>query len=282
MATVCVEIAVRDDPRLLDALASIEAQLRRPDRVLVAASTESPPALLEAAEQRFPRLPLAIARYRGGVVDARAAAQGLVAEEITAFLDSDEVAPPPWLGRLVDPIERGTAEFTGGPTRPSRPPANALERYSVNLERSIYEQLVPSRVSYLPLQNTAWSSAVVRRLGFDPRIPYAEDHDLETRAVRAGLRGAFVPEAWVYHDPASAAGYGRWARKRYRYLVAMTMSLSKNGGLAARLGERRRWVHPLSLVEALMRPPAAVEGILRWRRVESASPSPPGRAGPAA
>jgi GT2 family glycosyltransferase len=281
MASVCVEIAVRDDPRLLDALTSIDTQLRRPDRVLLAASTASPPSLLDAVRRRFPHLPLSIAQYPGGVVEARARAQETIVEEITVFLDSDEVAPPPWLGLLIDPIERGTADFVGGPTRPSRSPVNALERYSVVLERSIYEELVPSRVSYLPLQNTAWSSAAVRRLGFDPRIPFAEDHDLETRAVRAGLRGTYVPDAWVYHDPASAPGYWRWARKRYRYLVAMTMSLVKNGGLGARVGERRRWVHPLSLVESLMRPIAAAEGILRWRRVARAAPGRSGTVGPA-
>jgi len=267
LGSVCVEIAVRDDPRLLDALASLDAQERRPDRVLLAASTESPRALLEAATTKFPRLAVTVARFPGGVVDARAGALALVAEEITAFLDSDEVAPPPWLRLLVAPIEAGAAKFSGGPTRPGRTPGNAIERYSVLVERTIYEELVPARVTYLPLQNSAWATSAIRKLGFDPRIPYAEDHDLETRAVAAGLPGAYVREAWVYHDPATARGYLRWARKRYRYQVAMTMSLRKNGGLSGRLGEHRRWVHPLSVVEATLRPFAFVSGSLRWRRV---------------
>jgi GT2 family glycosyltransferase len=275
MATVCVEIAVRDDRRVLTALASLDGQTRRPDRVLLAASDQSPPALLAEAARRFPRLSVGVARFPGGIVDARAGAQALIGEEITAFLDSDETAPPEWLARLVEPVERGTAEFAGGPTRPSRAPQNAVERYAVLLEASIYHDLVPAHVTYLPLQNTAWSSAVVRQVGFDPRIPYAEDHDLETRAVRAGARGTYVADAWVFHDPATAKGYLRWARKRYRYLVAMAMSLVKNGGLSERLGERRRWVHPLGVVETLMRPVALLDGKARWRRAERSPPRAP-------
>lgn len=270
MGTVCVEVAVRDDPRLLDALASLDRQERRPDRVLVAASPATPAELLDEARKRFPALPIAFRRFPGGVVDARAASLADLEETVTAFLDSDERAPPEWLGRIVAPIESGTADFTGGPTRPLRPPEGAIERYSVLLEESIYADLVPRHVAYLPLQNTAWRTVALRPLGFDPRIPFAEDHDLETRAARAGLVGAFVPDAWVYHDPGGESSFFRWARKRYRYLVAMAMSLMKNGELAGRLSERRRPVeHPLRFFEAAMKPLALVHAWVRWRRVSN-------------
>jgi GT2 family glycosyltransferase len=279
MALICVEIAVRDDPRLPDAVGSLALQTRRPDRILIAAAPDTPEPLVEAARARTPGIPITVLRVAGGIVGARAAAIGAITEELTVFLDSDEVAPPSWLATLVAPLEAHSAEFSGGPTRPSRPPATSLERYSVLLEASIYEGLVPARVTYLPLQNTAWRTDLVRRVGFDPRIPFAEDHDLETRAAAAGARGVFVPAAWVYHDPQSAAGYTRWARKRYRYLVAMTMSLAKNRGLSARAREHRRTVrHPLALVEASLKPFALAAGTLRWRRVArsaSGTPSPP-------
>ena len=271
MGTVCVEVAVRDDPRLLDALASLDRQQRRPDRVLVAASPATPESLLTNARARFPNLPLDLRRFPGGVVDARAASLTDLREEVTAFLDSDEQAPPEWIARMVEPIENGTADFTGGPTRPLRPPQGSIERYSVLLEAAIYSDLVPRRVSYLPLQNTAWRTTVLRQLGFDPRIPYAEDHDLETRAAHAGRAGAFLPDAWVYHDGGAETSLLRWARKRYRYLVAMAMSLMKNGELAGRLSEARRPVrHPLRYVEAAMKPPALLHAWVRWHRVSSA------------
>lgn len=281
MSTVCVEVAVRDDPRLLDALASLSSQERRPDRVLVAASTDSPAALLETA-RRFPGLPVEVRQFSGGVVDARAASLAGVGESLTAFLDSDERAPPDWLRRLVAPIESGDADFTGGPTRPLRTPQGSLERYSVLLEASIYAELVPRRVTYLPLQNTAWRTEALRRIGFDPRIPFAEDHDLETRAARDGLVGAFLPDAWVYHDGSSETSFPRWVRKRYRYLLAMAMSLMKNGELAGRLAERRRPVdHPLRYLEAALKPVALLHAWVRWHRVASPAERAAAREAPA-
>lgn len=268
MGSVCVEVAVNDDPRLLTALASLAAQSRRPDRVLIAAAPSTPETLLTESTRRFPTLRIDAARYPGGVVAARSASLAKVTEDVTAFLDTDEVAPSEWLARLLKPIEAGTAAFSGGPTRPLRPPATSIERYYVALEEAIYRDLVPSHIAYLPLQNTAWLTRELKHLGFDRRIPFAEDHDLETRALHEGLRGEFVPEAWVYHDKTDETSFLRWARKRYRYLTAMAMSLTKNGELGDRLRERRTPVrHPLRYVEAALKPIALIDARLRWRRL---------------
>jgi len=278
MGTVGVEVAVGDDPRLPAALASLERQQRRPDHVLIVAAPRTPESLLAEAVRSAPSLSVEVVRYPGGVVAARAAANARLGDDVTAFLDSDELAPPEWLRLLVGPIDDGTADFVGGPTRPTRPPAHPIERYYALLEESIYEGLVPSSPAYLPLQNSAWRTSELRRLGFDSRIPFAEDHDLESRALAAGLHGAYVPGAWVFHDKASETSYVRWARKRYRYLVAMAMSLIKNGALRGRLEERRRRVrHPLTYAEALMKPFALAQASVRWRRLERSAPAvPPG------
>ncbi|HTW40304.1 MAG TPA: glycosyltransferase family 2 protein [Thermoplasmata archaeon] len=273
MGTVGVEVTVLDDRRLLDALASLAAQVRLPERVLIAASTRTPETLLEEARRRFTARPLEIARFNGGVVDARAGALPLLREDVTVFLDSDERAPPEWLGRIVAPIESGAAEFSGGPTRPVRPPESSIERYYALLEESIYRDLVPRSITYVPLQNTAWKTSTLRTLGFDPRIPFAEDHDLETRAARSGARGVFVPEAFVFHDRSDETSVLRWTRKRYRYLVAMAMSLLKNGELRGRLEEKRTPVrHPLRYVESAMKPIALLDATLRWRRHRANTP----------
>ncbi len=272
MGTVCVEVAVLDDRRLLDALDSLGAQTRPPDRILIAASTATPEPLLEEARRRLPRIPVEAARFSGGVVDARAGSVPLLREDTTAFLDSDERAPPEWLAEIVAPVESGAAAYAGGPTRPLRKAESSIERYYALLEESIYRDLVPRNVTYVPLQNTAWKTSVLRSLGFDPRIPFAEDHDLETRAARAGARGVFLPSAFVYHDKSDETSLLRWARKRYRYLVAMAMSLEKNGELRGRLEERRRPVrHPLRYVEATMKPIALLHATIRWRRVRGST-----------
>jgi hypothetical protein len=72
----------------------------------------------------------------------------------------------------------------------------------------------------------------------------------------------------VYHDGGRETSVLRWARKRYRYLVAMAMSLIKNGELAQRFSEPRRPVrHPLRYVEATMMPIALIHAWVRWHRV---------------
>jgi GT2 family glycosyltransferase len=276
VGTVCVEVAVNADPRLLTTLASLDQQTRRPDRVFVAAALTTPEPLLLEARRRFPRLAIDAERFPGGIIGARAASVPRIVEDVTVFLDSDEVAPAEWLERLLAPLDAGAVAFAGGPTRPLRPPASSVERYYAELDESIYRDLVPTSVAYLPLQNSAWRTADLRRLGFDPRIPFAEDHDLETRALRAGLRGVYVPDAWVFHDKTDEKSFLRWVKKRYRYNVAMAMSLIKNGELRGRLRERRTPVHhPLRYVEALLKPIALVDARVRWRGRERASPRGP-------
>jgi GT2 family glycosyltransferase len=268
MGTVCVEVAVLDDRRLLDALDSLVAQHRRPDRILIAASTGTPEGLATEARNHAGGIPTDLARFPGGVVDARAGSIPLLREETTVFLDADERAPPEWLERIVAPIESGSAAFSAGPTRPLRSPATSVERYNTLLEASIYHDLVPRSITYVPLQNTAWRTSLLRSLGFDPRIPFAEDHDLESRAARSGEKGVFLPEAFVYHDLSDSPSLYRWARKRYRYLVAMAMSLLKNGELRGRMEEHRPPVrHPLRYVESAMKPIALLHASVRWRRV---------------
>jgi len=275
MGTVCVEIAVRDDPRLLKALESLAGQTRPPQRVFVAASPKTPNALVEAATTRWPSIHVQLVRFAGGPVDARTSSLPYLTEDTIAFLDSDEVAPPDWLARIVAPIEEGRASYVGGPTRPLRAAENPIERYYELLEESIYADLVPASITYLPLGNSAWRGSLLQEFGFDPRVT-AEDHDLETRVRRAGHTGLFLPEAWVFHDKSNETSYYRWARKRYLYLFQMAMSILKNGELRDRLSERRKPVrHPLRYVEAMMKPFALAHAWVRWSRVGGPDVPPP-------
>ncbi len=261
---VVVEIAVRDDPRLLAALDSLAAQTRPPDRVLIAGSPETPEALAKEATSRHPSLHVELLRLSGGPVDARVKAMGSLREPTTVILDSDEVAPPDWLERIVEPIEAGRAAYCGGPTRPLRPPSHPIQRYMELIEESIYDDLVPSNIGYLPLGNSAWNTQVLQEFGFDARVT-AEDHDLEARVLGAGYPAVYLPEAWVYHDKSLETSYVRWARKRYVWLFQMGVSLLKNGQLGSRLHEHRRRIpHPLWYVEQAMKPLALVHARLHW------------------
>jgi succinoglycan biosynthesis protein ExoM len=276
MGSICVELAVLDDPRILQAIESLDRQTRRPDLVMIAGSPRSPETLFTEAARRFPGLCIRVERIPGRAVDAREGSLASIDTDVTAFLDTDEVAPPEWLARVVEPIESGRADFTGGPTRPLRPPHGSIEEYVALLERSIYEDLVVGHsVTYLPLQNTAWRTSTLRTLHFDTTIPGAEDYDLEIRAVHAGFRGAYVPEAWVYHDKSDETELFPWLLRRYKlYHIPMAMSLLKNGELGERLSERRRPVrHPLRYLDAMMKPPALLTAAFRERHRRAVAPS---------
>jgi len=278
--TVCVEIAVENDPRVLPAINCIVRQTsRRPDRILLAASPRTASNLVDAAKVASGDVPLIIVRTSGGVIPARIAAQKLIHEDITVFLDSDEFAPDGWLAAIIQPIKDGAA-FSGGPTRPSRPPKKAIERYTDLIEKSIYDGLAGTDLSYLPLGNSAWRTEVVASLGFDPRI-LAEDHDLIARTLAAGYRGVFEPAAWVYHDAARETTNYQWLRKRYQYLVQMAMSLIKNGQMRRRIDEKRNPVrHPLRYIDAAMKPLAFVNAAIRWHRVSTPAERASYRRGP--
>ena len=53
------------------------------------------------------------------------------------------------------------------------------------------------------------------------------------RVAKAGHRGAYVPEAWVYHDQSGRNDLRRLLRRKYRYNVGATMAYLKNGTTAA-------------------------------------------------
>jgi glycosyltransferase involved in cell wall biosynthesis len=270
-------VVVLNDHRVFDALDSLMRQRRRPERILVV-DGGSTSEYRERVGRVLAHLPADLIVVPGLPVESREGALDAIHEDVTAFLDADEVAPPEWLGHLIEPIEAGQAEFVGGPTRPVRPPKSSIERYHAEIERKIYEEDLARGIQYLPLGNSAWVSSVLRSLRFDTRWRYAEDLDLESRALRAGARGTYVPEAWVYHNKTTEASYLQLFRKRYRYLVASASVFLRDRRVRSRLAERRRGLrHPLGWVEGVLKPIALVHAYLRlWKssaRSRSRAPS---------
>ena len=276
---VCVMLVVLSDRRLFDALDSLRIQRRRPDRVLVADGGSSPDYRAEVL-RRGAGLPLEVAEVPGLPAESREAVLDRIQEEITAFLDADEVAPPEWLEALVAPIESGAAEFVGGPTRPSRPPQNSIERYHAEIERKIYEEDIVRSVQYLPLGNSAWKTSILQELRFDTRVRFAEDFDIAGRAMRRGARGLYVPAAWVFHNKTVEASFPQLFRKRYIYLVQAACVFLRDRNITDRLGEKRTPLrHPLGWVEEwLLKPVAVMHAYLRLRWGAASTPfTPPAR-----
>ena len=268
--SICVDIAVLKDPKLFDTLDALRRQTRKPDRILIA-DGGSPKEFVDRILKEYGDLPVEVRNLPGTHIETKDASIDYIAEDVTAFLDSDEVPPPEWLEKMVEPIISGDADFTGGPTRPPNAPKNGVERYYNELDRRIYESDVEQDIVYIPLGNTAWKTSLLKDLRFDRRIIFrggAPDYDLEMRAVDAGHKGLFVKDAWVYHNKATQKGYFALMKHRYRYLVGAAVVMMKNGRLKKRLSEKRKSVKmPFAYVEAAMKPVALIHAYLYWNLV---------------
>ncbi len=268
--TVCVEIIVLNDDRIHNTIHSLLNQKRKPDRILVA-DGGSGPEFLNCIRNKFTDHLLEIWVLPGLPVETRRKSLELLQEDITVFLDSDQVAPEGWLENLISPfLEKDSKlSFTGGPTKPYKEATTEMEKYINLVEEQIYESDLKKKLTYIPLGNTAWKTSVLKELGFDSRLKFeAEDNDLETRAYQAGYYGVFVKDAWVWHDKSSETSFLRGMKKRYKYLVGAATVFIKNGTLISRYNENRSFVpHPFAMVETILKPVALIHAYVRWHLI---------------
>ena len=218
--SVTVIVTVRDDPRLERTLESLLTQRRRPDAILIADGGTSP-QIREIADRyaaRDPRVRRVTAP--GSIAETRNGALADVRTSLIAFLDTDEIAPPEWLERLLAPFHDGMVGFTGGPT-PALPSTlhNVAARYYDAYLRRFYDLIVPQRPHATPMGNSAWRIRIFQELGLlDLSVSGygSEDQEIALRALRAGWRGVYVPDAGVSHD-FSDIGWVSLFRKQRRY-----------------------------------------------------------------
>lgn len=250
---------------------SLADQALPPTEVIVADGGSSR-ALVERVHEGIASLglPGRVEVLPGSVVRTRNLALPMVAGDVLAFLDSDEVAPRGWLAALTEPMVRGEADFTGGPTRPLGEPHNRWEAYLNAFDEWFYREVVAKDITALPMGNSAWGTQVLRAVGgFDERFHYGgEDYDIALRAVASGHRGLFVPGAWVYHDQSHLNTIGKLLRRKYRYSVGAAMAYRKNRVLRAKaipaVATARGFRHPLEYLSLLLKPIALVHGTLEW------------------
>ena len=203
--TVTVVVTVLNDPRVARTLESLLAQDRPPDEVLVddGGGTGEVRRIAEEFHARDPRVRHLDAP--GNIPESRNRALEVAAGEIIAFLDADEIAPPGWLRALVGPFAEPRVGFTGGPT-PALPASLTTvgARYYDGYLRRFYDRVARQNPHALPMGNSAWRAEVFRTVGRLDTTLYrraaSEDQEIARRALAAGWRGVYVPDAWVGHD----------------------------------------------------------------------------------
>lgn len=258
---VTVLITSYNDRRIINTLESLIKQTRKPDEIFVAdgGTKWDIKSLCEQYNARFELIP-------GNVVQTRNKAIKMINSDIVAFIDTDEVASTDWLKLLTEPIENGSADFTGGPAKHLQPRSRA-EDYVNKLEDYIYNVMVPRNIMYLPMGNSAWKKEIFDKLGgFDENIwGGSEDYDINMRAIEAGYRGIYISEAYVIHDHSDINSYGKLLKKRYSYLRATAKTYIKNGKLMqrSREGFAAKIDHPFYIVETMLKPIALLDAIIR-------------------
>lgn len=276
---VTVVVTLLNDARVARTLASLAVQSRRPDLVLVADGGSDARTLAAVASQAKDWIRLA--HLPGSVAETRNAAIRMLGEEpapearerVVVFLDSDQVAPSGWLARLVTPIEKGEADFAGGPTKPLGPPSGPGEAYLNAFEAWFYPHVVAHDLTKLPMGNSAWRlDAILAIGGFDPRLTWGgEDYDVNLRAASAGLVGAYVEDAWVHHDQGGRNDLRRLLRRKYRYNVGATMAYMKNGVLREKMRAAARntvaFRHPYERWNVIIQPLALLRALTMARRL---------------
>ena len=112
--TVSVIIRAYADERwdgLVGAVASLDAQTRRPDQVVLV--VDHNPALLARGREAFPDATVVVSAVRGASGGGNAGLSNATGE-IVAFMDDDAVAEPTWLERLLAPYRDAHIAGVGG------------------------------------------------------------------------------------------------------------------------------------------------------------------------
>ena len=232
---VTIVVPVRDRPReLAECLAALDA-LRYPRRLLdvvvVDDGSARPVAVPEGV--RLVRL-----RRSAGAAAARNAGARVARSDVLAFVDSDCVAEPDWLDRLLPELADPEVAAVGGRIG-ARSERSWLERYEA--VRSPLD-LGPARaaaapgrpVSYLVTANLAVRRADFEAAGgFDERLRWGEDVDLCWRLHAAGRRLVYQPAGMVRHR--HRGGVRAFAATRASYA-------GSEAALQARHPENQRWL----------------------------------------
>ncbi len=211
---VTVVVTVLNDPRVRRTIESLSMQGRTAASILVDDGGGAAGEIRRIADELARSDPhVHWLDAPGSIAESRNAALARVDTEFVAFLDADEIAPADWLDRLLAPFSDPAVGFTGGPTPALPGSARGLGvRYYDGYLRRFYDVVARQHPHALPMGNSAWRMSVFDRSGLlDTTLLVGagnEDHDMAVRALEAGWKGVYVPDAGVGHDFSDLTSWG--------------------------------------------------------------------------
>jgi cellulose synthase/poly-beta-1,6-N-acetylglucosamine synthase-like glycosyltransferase len=202
---VSVIVTVLRDPRVERTIRSLLRQRRPPLEILVddGGGDDVVRTIADRLSAEDPRVIHLDAP--GTIPESRNVAIQRARGEFLAFLDADEVAPEGWLDALCAPFADPSVGFTGGPTPAMDGSARSMgARFYDGYLRRFYDVEARAHPHALPMGDSAWRASVFDRVGLlDTSFLQgtgSEDQEVALRALQAGFKGLYVPEAWVAHD----------------------------------------------------------------------------------
>jgi GT2 family glycosyltransferase len=174
-----------------------------------------------------------------GVSAARNEGSELAGQEILVFTDDDIVVAPDWLGTIFRAAsDRADSELISGRVRSVDTPGGGFAPSLIDDDSSkVYEGRIWTDVLFSG--NMAFSRSIFDRLGqFDTRLGAggrylsAADNDYCFRALEAGYRIRYAPDAIVYHQAWRKQTH--YPRLMWRYGVGQGAYLTKHVRLSDR------------------------------------------------
>jgi GT2 family glycosyltransferase len=186
----------KNDPGIvqtLSALSQLRQVLAEEAEIVVVDASEG---RFDESRDRFPKvrwIPFAPIPGRPSIPHQRNVGVAQTTQDLVVFIDASCVPGPDWLEQLCAPIVAGEETIVAG-------------RHRSTTGQS-YRDLAADRLEgrrYLTEAmtiNLAIARSVLTQLGgFDESFRYGSDVDLSWRAIDAGHRIRYAPEAYVTHD----------------------------------------------------------------------------------
>lgn len=205
MTTASIVVVTKDDPRVLDCLASGLAQDPPFAFELHLVGDWTNDELPDRIEERFGEDPrLTVSRSQAPFMEAWNKAAQATKGEIVVRMDSDTQAEPGWLAALVEPlIEDEGLGWTAGKVLGPKRPRSLTQRYYHERSVGFFERQLEKgpEVTSAPGWNVAYRREGLEAVDwYDESLVASEDWDLHERLTQAGYPGRLVAEAILRHD----------------------------------------------------------------------------------
>jgi GT2 family glycosyltransferase len=203
-------IVNKGDRGVADTLEALRTMPADPAWTIETVVVDASDGRLDDVRRRFPEVawfPFAARADKPTIAEQRNLAVANSGGEVIVFIDAGCVPDPGWLPALVAPLAGGEELLVAGSHRSARGRSIRDESaHYVGNRRYVHEA---------PSLNLAVARGVFDLIGtFDESFHYGSDIDFTWRAVDAGCRIRYVPEAVVAHDWGSTRSE---LRRSFRY-----------------------------------------------------------------